>query len=133
MYSAAYARTKPTVLAYTSNHIEGKTLTRQETALVIQEGITKGKKPFKDYLDAKNHAVAFRYILDVLSKNKDISQDDILKIHSFVLKGINDSFAGRYRNVPVRIGGSRVILPNPIKVSGLMVDFILSSFHAKSF
>lgn len=113
-----------TELAYTSNHIEGNTLTRQETALVIQAGITKGEKPFKDYLEAKNHAAAFRYILDVLSKNKDISQDDILKIHSFILKGINDSFAGRYRNVPVRIGGSRVILPNPIKVSGLMADFI---------
>ena len=113
-----------TELAYTSNHIEGNTLTRQETALVIQEGITKGEKPFKDYLEAKNHAAAFRYILDVLSKNKDISQDDILKIHSFILKGINDSCAGRYRNVPVRIGGSRVILPNPIKVSGLMADFI---------
>lgn len=113
-----------TELAYTSNHIEGNTLTRQETALVIQEGITKGEKPFKDYLEAKNHAAAFRYILDVLSQNKDISQDDILKIHSFILKGINDSFAGRYRNVPVRIGGSRVILPNPIKVSGLMADFI---------
>lgn len=113
-----------TELAYTSNHIEGNTLTRQETALVIQEGITKGEKPFKDYLEAKNHAAAFRYILDVLSPNKDISQNDILKIHSFILKGINDSFAGRYRNVPVRIGGSRVILPNPIKVSGLMADFI---------
>ena len=113
-----------TELAYTSNHIEGNTLTRQETALVIQEGITRGEKPFKDYLEAQNHAEAFRYILTVLSKTKRIQQDDILKLHSIVLKGINDAFAGRYRNVPVRIGGSRVILPNPMKVSGLMEDFI---------
>lgn len=113
-----------TELAYTSNHIEGNRLTRQETALVIQEGITRGEKPFKDYLEAKNHAAAFHYILDVLSKNKNISQNDILTLHALILKGINDSFAGRYRNVPVRIGGSRVILPNPMKVSGLMADFI---------
>lgn len=112
-----------TELAYTSNHIEGNTLTRQETALVISEGITKGEKPLKDYLEAKNHAEAFRYILNELSKNKRISQDDILKIHSIVLKGINDAFAGRYRNVPVHIKGSSVILPNPVKVSDLMMSF----------
>lgn len=112
-----------TELAYTSNHIEGNTLTRQETALVISEGLTKGEKPLKDYLEAKNHAEAFKYIFNELSKKKTVSQDDILKIHSIVLRGINDAFAGRYRNVPVRIKGSRVILPNPLKVSYLMSEF----------
>ena len=112
-----------TELAYTSNHIEGNTLTRKETALVIEEGITTGGKPLKDYLEAKNHADAFRYILDVLSKKKAITQDDILKIHAIVLKGIDDAFAGRYRNIRVRIKGSSVVLPNPIKVPDLMADF----------
>ena len=59
-----------TELAYTSNHIEGNTLTRQETALVISEGITRGEKPLKDYLEAKNHAEAFKYIFNELSKIK---------------------------------------------------------------
>jgi len=112
-----------TELAYTSNHIEGNTLTRRETALVIEEGITTGGKPLKDYLEAKNHADAFRYILDVLSKKKAITQDDILKIHAIVLKGIDDAFAGRYRNIRVRIKGSSVVLPNPMKVPDLMADF----------
>ena len=112
-----------TELAYTSNHIEGNTLTRRETALVIEEGITTGGKPLKDYLEAKNHADAFRYILDVLSKKKAITQDDILKIHAIVLKGIDDAFAGRYRNIRVRIKGSSVVLPNPMKVPDLMAEF----------
>lgn len=112
-----------TELAYTSNHIEGNTLTRRETALVIEEGITTGGKPLKDYLEAKNHADAFRYILDVLSKKKGITQDDILKIHAIVLKGIDDAFAGRYRNIRVRIKGSSVVLPNPMKVPDLMAEF----------
>ena len=112
-----------TELAYTSNHIEGNTLTRRETALVIEEGITTGGKPLKDYLEAKNHADAFRYILEVLSKKKAITQDDILKIHAIVLKGIDDAFAGRYRNIRVRIKGSSVVLPNPMKVPDLMADF----------
>ena len=112
-----------TELAYTSNNIEGNTLTRKETELVIDQGITTGGKPLKDYLEAKNHAEAFRYILEVLSKKNEISQDDILKIHSIILKGINDSFAGRYRNISVRISGSAVILPNPMKVPDLMTEF----------
>lgn len=112
-----------TELAYTSNNIEGNTLTRKETELVIDQGITIGGKPLKDYLEAKNHAEAFRYILEILSKKNDISQDDILKIHSIILKGINDSFAGRYRNISVRISGSAVILPNPMKVPDLMAEF----------
>ena len=112
-----------TELAYTSNHIEGNTLTRRETALVIEEGITTGGKPLKDYLEAKNHADAFRYILDVLSQKKSITQDDILKIHAIVLKGIDDAFAGRYRNIRVRIKGSSVVLPNPMKVPDLMDEF----------
>ena len=112
-----------TELAYTSNHLEGNTLTRRETALVIEEGITTGGKPLKDYLEAKNHADAFRYILDVLSKKKGITQDDILKIHAIVLKGIDDAFAGRYRNIRVRIKGSSVVLPNPMKVPDLMAEF----------
>ena len=112
-----------TELAYTSNHIEGNTLTRKETELVIDSGITTGAKPLKDYLEAKNHAEAFRYILEVLSKKKTLTHDDILKIHSIILKGINDSFAGRYRNISVRISGGSVILPNPMKVPALMAEF----------
>ena len=36
-------------LTYTSNAIEGNTLTLQETALIIKEGITIDKKPLKDH------------------------------------------------------------------------------------
>ena len=37
---------------YNSNAIEGNTLTLQETALIIKEGITIDKKPLKDHLEA---------------------------------------------------------------------------------
>ena len=94
-----------TELAYTSNHIEGNTLTREETALAITEGITIAQKPVKDYLEATNHAEAFKFILELSAKKGDITEDDILKIHRKVLAGINEEYAGRYRNVRVRIAG----------------------------
>jgi Fic family protein len=42
-------------LTYTSNAIEGNTLTRQETALVLEKGITVRGKPLKDHLEAVDH------------------------------------------------------------------------------
>ncbi|MDR3156128.1 MAG: Fic family protein [Holosporaceae bacterium] len=110
-------------LTYTSNNIEGNTLTRAETALTVEEGFTSGSKPIKDYLEAKNHAEAFDYIVSLVNQGKVNYEDVILKIHSIILNGIDDNNRGRYRNVRVRIAGSDVVLPNPLKVPDLMKNF----------
>jgi Fic family protein len=49
-------------LTYTSNAIEGNTLTAAETTLVIEQGITVGGKPLKDHLEAVDHYEAIRYV-----------------------------------------------------------------------
>jgi Fic family protein len=110
-------------LAYTSNAIEGNTLTRKETDMAITQNITTGSKPIKNYLEAKNHADAFELVWKLAKKNKSICENDILAIHKQILKGIDESFSGVYRNVRVRIVASTVILPNPLKVPDLMKDF----------
>ncbi|MCL2311596.1 MAG: Fic family protein [Firmicutes bacterium] len=112
-----------TELTYTSNYIEGNTLTREETALTIEEGITSGSKPVKDYIEAKNHAEAFDYIVSLINEEKLSYEDAILKIHSIILNGINDDNKGCYRNIRVRISGSDAVLPNPVKVPYLMEEF----------
>ena len=110
-------------LAYTSNNIEGNTLTRKETMLVIEEDITSSSKPFVHYQEAVNHAKAFDYIIDILKSGKTVNENVVLDIHKKLLSGIDDYNAGFYRNCPVRISGSRLILPNPIKVPDLMKEF----------
>ena len=45
-------------LTYTSNAIEGNTLTLRETAEVIEHGITVGGKRLRDHLEALDHHVA---------------------------------------------------------------------------
>ena len=47
---------------YESNRIEGNTLTLQETALVVNEGITISGKSMREHLEAINHAEAIDYI-----------------------------------------------------------------------
>lgn len=112
-----------TELAYTSNAIEGNTLTRKETELVIDDGITSTSKPIKDYIEAINHAKAFEKIIVFLKENKNINENFILDIHKIILTGLDNDNAGFYRNCRVRISGSTVIMPNPLKVPDLMINF----------
>lgn len=112
-------------LTYTSNAIEGNTLTRQETALVVEKGLTVSGKSITEHLEAVNHAHALDYIKNLVSKKrKNITEKDLLEIHDIILSKIDDTNAGRYRNVPVRIAGSSVVMPNPVKVPTLMSEFI---------
>ncbi len=110
-------------LTYTSNALEGNTLTRSETALVLEKGITVGGKPLKDHLEATNHREALSYMKKLVSLPL-LSLEDILKLNKLILKGIEDAHAGIIRTIPVRISGSNVILPNPLKVPDLLDEFI---------
>ena len=64
---------------YSSNAIEGNTLTLKETYWVIQEGITVKGKPLKDHLEAKNHKEAldflYSYTSTLLRMEMDVSED----------------------------------------------------------
>jgi Fic family protein len=111
-------------LTYTSNAIEGNTLTRKETALVVEDGITVRGKTLKEHLEAINHAEALDFIKELVKKKREeITEREVLDIHALILKKIDDDNAGRYRNVAVKIRGTDIILPNPLKVPELMEDF----------
>ncbi|MGB1310595.1 MAG: Fic family protein [Leucothrix sp.] len=112
-------------LTYTSNAIEGNTLTRQETALVVEKGLTVSGKSLNEHLEAHNHAKALDYVNQLVGKpSSSITESDILEIHHLILRSIDDANAGRYRSVPVRISGSLVVLPNHMKVPRLMTGFV---------
>jgi len=112
-------------LTYTSNALEGNTLSRRETAVVLEKGLTVGGKSLKEHLEATNHARAldFAHSLVETKGRRAVSERDILRLHELVIEGIDEANAGRYRDVAVRIAGSTVVLPNPRKVPNLMARF----------
>lgn len=120
-------------LTYTSNAIEGNTLSRRETALVVEKGLTIQGKSLIEHLEAVNHAEAVDYIKELAKNSKPtgISQDTILEIHKRILSKIDDTNAGRYRNVPVRVTGSSTVFPNHLRVAELMTEFI-NNLHDKA-
>src|SRR3989338_1323916 len=112
-------------LTYTSNAIEGNTLTKQETALIVEKGITVEGKSLTEHQEAINHAQAFAYIKTlVVKKREELSQADVLDIHRIILNKTDDVNKGKYRTVDVRLKGSETILPNALKVPMLMEEFI---------
>ncbi len=109
-------------LTYTSNAIEGNSLTETETKIILEDGITIGGKPIKDYYEALGHSEAYDYIYK-LAKDKGVAEDDIKKLHKLFYHRIDEVKAGKYRKEKVFISGSKYSLPSPEKVSELMQDF----------
>ncbi|HCM82652.1 MAG: Fic [Microgenomates group bacterium GW2011_GWC1_43_11] len=116
-------------LTYSSNAIEGNTLSRIETAEIIEKNMTaviRGK-PLKDQLEALNHAKAVEFIKRLAAVRKShqfITEHDIQDIHRIILSGIDDMWAGKYRQTEVFIRGSNTEFPLPHIVPIEMKKFI---------
>lgn len=110
---------------YESNRIEGNTLTLQETALVINEGVTIGGKSMREHLEAINHNEAIAFIKEIAQEAETVSERAILQIHALILRSINCENAGRYRTVPTLISGSRHTPPQPYLIEKQMEEFML--------
>ncbi|MFH1728437.1 MAG: Fic family protein [Pseudomonadota bacterium] len=110
-------------MTYNSNAIEGNTLTLKETKLVLENGITIGGKSLKEHLETINHRDAIKFIEKLAASKEKITERVIREIHSLILKEIDPDYAGRYRDVAVRIVGSSHKPPEHIKINELMATF----------
>lgn len=110
-------------LTYTSNAIEGNTLTRQETALVLEKGLTVRGKPLKDHQEAVDHLDALRFVRELVAQDRPITQADVRDIHRLVVGSTMRTEAGIYSQHRRRIVGSMVVFPNPVKIPDLMEEF----------
>lgn len=117
-------------LTYSSNAIEGNTLSRIETAEVLERGVTAviSGKPLKDQLEAINHSKGLEFIKKLAEQRKGhqfITMDDILAIQKIILTGINDEWAGVYRQTEIFVRGSNAQFPPPSQVYRLMKQFVI--------
>lgn len=110
-------------LTYSSNAIEGNTLTHSETAIVLEKGLTVRGKPMKDHLEAIDHKEALDFVRDLASKDDPVTELDIKSIHQLVLSRSNKNEAGRYSPYERSVLGSNVSFPSPSEIAPLMEEF----------
>jgi Fic family protein len=103
-------------LTYSSNALEGNTLTISETKVLLEDGLTVGGKPLKDTYEALGHAKSYDFMFGLI-KNREISEKDILAMHKLFYNEIDSEQAGVYRKQQVFISGSKypVTKTNAIK------------------
>ena len=109
-------------LTYSSNALEGNTLTLIETKVIIEDGLTIGGKTLREIDEATGHARAYDFIFDIV-QNDNIKLQDILNIHKHFYQNIDPDNAGSYRTKKVFISGMDVTLPDPSELNLLMNNF----------
>ncbi len=112
-------------ITYTSNAIEGNTLSPVETTLVIEQGVTIGGKPLKDHLEALDHYDAIRYVRELAREKTPLTESDVRNLHRLVVQRSRPDIAGRYADLAryVRTEAGRYEFPSPAQIPALMGDF----------
>lgn len=89
-----------------SNAIEGNPLSRRETDLILERGLTVDATAMKDHLEVINLRHAYRFVKDLATGQEPLSEMNIRDVHQIVMRAIQDEEAGQYRQNAVRITGT---------------------------
>jgi len=109
---------------YSSNALEGNSLTLTETKVLIEDGITVGGKPIKDCYEATGHANAYDFMLTIArAENFVLTEEIIKKLHFLFYNKIDTEQAGQYRDRQVFITGTEYLPPAYEDVPKLMSEF----------
>ena len=110
-------------LTYTSNAIEGNTLTHRETAELIEHGITVGGKTLKEHLEVVDHHDALSWMRGLADRTVLVGESVVRELHRRIVARAEPAIAGLYSPHRRRIAGSAAVFPNPLKIPDLMRAF----------
>lgn len=121
-------------LTYNSNHIEGSTLTHDQTRYIFETntiGMENGAINVDDVVETANHFKCVDYIID--NAQKPISEALIKRIHFILKNGTSDSRkewfnVGDFKKIPNEVGGEHTCAPENVKNE---IKKIISSYNDK--
>ena len=109
-------------MTYSSNNLEGSTMTVEEVGEVINRGASFSHRSLVEHIEVKNHEAAIYFVLDNF-QNK-ITGDYIKKLNLILMNGIK-SDAGNFRSHNVRIQGSFVPTANHLSIEKKIKEFLV--------
>lgn len=107
--------------AYNSNHIEGSTLTEEQTRHIFETNsffVENETVEVKDVIETLNHFKCFDFIIE--HANEKLSEKYIKKLHFLLKSNTSDSQiewfkVGEYKQKPNTIGGNRNVSPKQVE------------------
>ena len=109
---------------YTSNAIEGSTLSRKETLVILKHGLTVKGKSLREHLEVVNHKEAIDCVEKLANLQERISEETIKQIQKLVtMRTIDSENTGEYRQIQVYIAGVKHTPPGPADIPRLMKGF----------
>ncbi|MGP1434699.1 MAG: Fic family protein [Catonella sp.] len=121
-------------LTYNSNHIEGSSLTHEQTRYIFETntiGTETGNLNVDDVIETANH---FRLVSLIIDNAKSMITEEFIKeLHLILKNGTSDSrkewFAvGDYKKLPNEAGGMNTVIPE--EVSDKMKE-LLNEYNTK--
>lgn len=112
--------------AYNSNHIEGSTLTPEQTESIFDRGEISGKAKVNEVLETANHYKMFDYLLDTISES--LTNVLIKELHLRLRNGIDED-AGNYKKFQNQIGSINPISTTNVKDVPAAIDKLLASYN----
>lgn len=110
-------------LTYHSNAIEGSRLTLQETEMVLEGKLVRGKELF-EMMEALNHRNALHFLFETIKRGFKIDEGYVLHLHGIVMYNFNNKLPGRYRTGFVNVTNTEKVLPNAQMVPIRMQQFL---------
>jgi len=106
---------------YHTNRIEGSTLTFQETADLLEHGISPRSKPMRDIRETELHASLMKRLL---AHPEPFDLPHLLSWHKAIFRETKPQYAGRIRDFEVRIGQSKHVPPPPFEVRPMLIELL---------
>ena len=118
-------------LTYNSNHIEGSSLTHEQTRYIFETNtidVENGSLNVDDVIETANH---FRIVSLIIDNAKStLTQEFIKELHLLLKNGTSDSrrdwfVVGDYKKLPNEVSGMNTVLPEdvPKKMKELLDEY----------
>lgn len=107
-------------LTYNSNHIEGSTLTHDQTRYIFETstiGLSDGIANTDDIIETANHFRCIDFVID--NANRELNEHFIKELHKILKSGTHDSRqswfkVGEYKLLPNEVGGVETTKPKDV-------------------
>jgi len=93
-------------LTWSSNALEGNSLTEIETKVLLEDDLTPHGRPLRDMFEVAGHAEAYDFMFTLRGK-RGFAEQDILTLHRLFYRNTDREKAGVYRDQRVLISGSQ--------------------------